>query len=819
MLEIKIQCDCGQRYKFDVEPRNGRMPFTVNCPICGVEGTEKANIILQQFLSSSVARHTEKPMQQQPSTPAGINLADIYHVLFRHKWKMIGVWLTGALVAAVLWAKWPVRYQSEATLYVPYVLDIKPLNPIAATDATVQTIDQNGQGILNSELEILNSFDLAQEVAATVGPDRIMAKVNGSKDPNAAAGYILGGLNVEGLPRSAVIRLVFQHPDPEMVQPILSQLITSYLKKHAEIHQAAGTLDEYLYSETEQLKNQLSETEKELREAKRNANVISIDDTKKQYSEQIARIENELVGAESQLAQHRATLKEMQNLLSVKTDSGVATNKTASVAAAAPAAKISEYRRICATLDSLAKKRDEISWARPDSGIMTNLLAEIDHNEKVKAGLEDAYPQLTGIRLNSPSAAAVDPSAFTQNDVRKEEISVHSYEAVTNSLNQTLADYRKQLAAVNEAEGPITELQRKRDFELQKYQYFYQNLERNRFEESSKTPNIKPIQKPSPPFRDTSKIRKKIILLLFGAFAGGLGFAFVFELLLDRSFKRPIEIEAKLGLPLFAAIPETHLNGHRRLGLPGKRALPAPAHNGNGHGNGNGNGNGAKAKPETLPAVSRDITPMKTPAALQPFFEALRDRLITYFEIKNMTHKPKLVAVTSCGEGAGVTTIASGLAASLSETGDGNVLLVDMNIEHGAAHYFHKGKLAIGLDDALETEKRTSAQVQDNLYVVAGTHSDKLPRVLHKQFSTWLPKLKASDYDYIIFDMPPVSQISATAKLARFMDTVFMVVEAEKTDRDVVKRATRLLTESKANVGIVMNKTRNYVPRLLHQDL
>src|SRR5215470_7602618 len=47
MLEVKIQCDCGQRYKFDVEPVNGRMPFTVNCPICKLDGTAKANEVLR----------------------------------------------------------------------------------------------------------------------------------------------------------------------------------------------------------------------------------------------------------------------------------------------------------------------------------------------------------------------------------------------------------------------------------------------------------------------------------------------------------------------------------------------------------------------------------------------------------------------------------------------------------------------------------------------------------------------------------------------------------------------------------------------------
>jgi hypothetical protein len=55
MIELKVHCDCGQKYKFDVEPSNGRMPFTVNCPVCGVDGTEKANALIQQLPAYQVA--------------------------------------------------------------------------------------------------------------------------------------------------------------------------------------------------------------------------------------------------------------------------------------------------------------------------------------------------------------------------------------------------------------------------------------------------------------------------------------------------------------------------------------------------------------------------------------------------------------------------------------------------------------------------------------------------------------------------------------------------------------------------------------------
>jgi hypothetical protein len=52
MITIKVQCGCGQKYAFDVEPYNGRMPHTVACPVCGVDGTAAANQIIAQSMPS-----------------------------------------------------------------------------------------------------------------------------------------------------------------------------------------------------------------------------------------------------------------------------------------------------------------------------------------------------------------------------------------------------------------------------------------------------------------------------------------------------------------------------------------------------------------------------------------------------------------------------------------------------------------------------------------------------------------------------------------------------------------------------------------------
>ncbi len=59
MIPIKIQCGCGQRYAFEVEPLQGRMPYAIACPSCGIDGTTAANESIAQ--SGSVLTATEAP--------------------------------------------------------------------------------------------------------------------------------------------------------------------------------------------------------------------------------------------------------------------------------------------------------------------------------------------------------------------------------------------------------------------------------------------------------------------------------------------------------------------------------------------------------------------------------------------------------------------------------------------------------------------------------------------------------------------------------------------------------------------------------------
>ena len=160
----------------------------------------------------------------------GIGLGDVYYVIFHNKWKILLISAVGTIAALALPLAWRVPYQSEAKLFIRYVLDSKsPGQMGAANDSRIKSPDERGENVINSELEILTSLDLAQEVVTNIGAERILAKAGGGTDIQRAAAIVHRGLMPDVPKKSNVIRVVFQHPDPSIVQPLLARLIDEAL--------------------------------------------------------------------------------------------------------------------------------------------------------------------------------------------------------------------------------------------------------------------------------------------------------------------------------------------------------------------------------------------------------------------------------------------------------------------------------------------------------------------------------------------------------------------------------------------------------------
>jgi uncharacterized protein involved in exopolysaccharide biosynthesis/Mrp family chromosome partitioning ATPase len=639
---------------------------------------------------------------------SGVHLSDILFALFKGKLTIILCVVVGLIAAAAFYFFYPPVYESQAKLLVRYVLERSAVDPIDNTtrpNLSSKTTDS----VINSEIQILTSWDLAAQVADTIGAKRL-----GAPSKEAAAGSIISGLQVTAPKGSDVIFISYKNRNPEIATLVLQELLSRYFVKHLEVHRSAGAFD-FVTQQTDQVRARLNQTEDALKSLSDKTGIVSLKDGSAAITAEAAKTKEQLNDAEAELAEQKAVVNQMG--------------------------------------ESKSKK----GW-------------------KTKS---------------SPS----EKSPLT------EKARVAGIEAKVETLKSRLRDIQQRTKQLSELSPQIEELERKRELDETNYKYFAASLEKARVDEAldpSKMPNISAVQRPSPPMLET-KTRDKIALgLAGGGMALGIALALLRGLVLNRTVGRPLELETKLHIPLMLSIPNSGgRNGHLALPPNGSRANP-----------------GALA---TRPHHSK-LAPWEAGHFIRPYCEAIRDRLNLYFELKHLTHKPKLVGVAGFSEAAGTSTLAAGLAASLSQTDDGKVLLVDINLGPEDVHPFFKGKPAHSLKAALKPEGPI-ASAADNLYLATVGAPNAGPAQLGlKKFFDMMPKLKASDFDYIIFDMPPLGQTSPTWGMAAFMDKFLLVVEAEKNSRELIRRGYGKLVAERDNVEVVVNKTRSYVPKWLDAE-
>jgi uncharacterized protein involved in exopolysaccharide biosynthesis/Mrp family chromosome partitioning ATPase len=731
---------------------------------------------------------------------SGLSADDAIYTLFRHKWLILAFICLGIVAAASVRLVRPPYYVSEAKLMVHYVVDSRAATTAGSEGQNVQSVDVGGQSIINSEIEILNSLDVAKSVAAIVGPEKILAKKGGGRDPLSAAGVVCSGIEVAP-PRASIITVFFKHPDADIVQPVLNAVIHSYMLKHVEVHGGGGELEDYYIKQRDELRKKLAQTEVELKRLKTDAKVLFLDDTKHAYQSQIAKAQDELMDAQRDLAERQAVLGNLGTGLLTQ---GATNDAESSV----PSEKLSDYGEITTQLDTLKKHERELLLVYKDAHpLVQTVRGQMATLSKQKGELEQAFPALKQVALGSVRGATNAPGG----DVSAQVVDIKRLHARVGALAMILSNVQAEASRVLEKEPQITELERLHAEQQKSYDLIVANLEQAQKGESMVAGNVinmSVVENPTPPGLDYKKLLKRAGAVLAGFIGLGVGLAFLIDLMLDRTIKRSLDVERHLRLPVWLTIPDTEWTNRRRWGwLPGRwprRVKPVTATSGNG------------SEPPQMAVAPWDAT-----HHLQSYAEGLRERIMTYFEVRDLhAKKPKLVAVTGCDSGVGVSTLASGLAAELSKTGDGNVLLVDVNGDQGSAHAFFKGKPGCGVAEVLEPDNRAEGQVQENLYVASlqeGTCAE-LAMVLPKRFNHLVPKLKASDYDYIIFDMPPVTPTSATPRLASHMDITLLVLESEKTGQHLAKRASALMRESRANVAAVLNKHRSHVPASMAQE-
>lgn len=174
----------------------------------------------------------------------------------------------------------------------------------------------------------------------------------------------------------------------------------------------------------------------------------------------------------------------------------------------------------------------------------------------------------------------------------------------------------------------------------------------------------------------------------------------------------------------------------------------------------------------------------------------------------------KTVAITSCDENEGKTTIALNLAKELSQLGK-KVLVVDADMRKSvvvgrntsAANVTGLSEFLTGME---KLENSIYSTQYENLQIMfAGKYPPNPVELLSDKYFAQFIQMARETYDYVLIDTPPLGRVIDAAVIASICDGTILVMDEGRTRIREAQDVVRQLKKSGGKIlGVVKNKTK-----------
>ena len=183
----------------------------------------------------------------------------------------------------------------------------------------------------------------------------------------------------------------------------------------------------------------------------------------------------------------------------------------------------------------------------------------------------------------------------------------------------------------------------------------------------------------------------------------------------------------------------------------------------------------------------------------------------TNLNYMNPDNPLQVIGITSTAEQEGKSTVSANLGKALSLDLD-KVIIVDADLRKPMLNRFFDITGDSGLSDYLSGDLKYEDIIketgEDNLDIITTGPIPPNPAELlgSKKMKNLIKKLR-KDYDKIIVDTPPVMPVSDPVILAPLIDGIILVVAANQTPIELLKKSKSMLDNVNANViGTILNK-------------
>ncbi|MBO9470151.1 polysaccharide biosynthesis tyrosine autokinase [Endozoicomonas sp. G2_2] len=343
------------------------------------------------------------------------------------------------------------------------------------------------------------------------------------------------------------------------------------------------------------------------------------------------------------------------------------------------------------------------------------------------------------------------------------------------SLVRQRQELQEQLKTLPQAESDL--LQLRRDVEVNN-QLYTQLLNTSQGLEITKAGITGVSHIVDSAYASSGKVSPARTMYLFVGLLGGIVIAVL--LILTRALLRvtvddPNEVESKYGLPVYATVPHSSWVG-------------------------------------TIKRRKRDFNLLAVHKPDDPTVESIRS-LRTSLQFAMIEGDTKFIAITGPTPACGKSFIAANTAALIAQTG-ARVLLVDSDLRRGQLFRTFNLEQTPGFSEVLSGDAAVKDVIQqskvDNLDLL--TTGKRPPNPAELLISRHFNEMKAqleNQYDYVLFDLPPVLNVTDANIVANRTAATFLVVRSEHSTGHEVDQAIRRMHRDEIKLtGAIFNGLR-----------
>jgi uncharacterized protein involved in exopolysaccharide biosynthesis len=475
-----------------------------------------------------------------------ITFAKIAAILVRRRRQIAVTFLLlfGAVVAITLLM--PKQYESR----LKFLVKNERSNTIVSADTSSPSSYSAavGEEQINSEIELLNSRSLLQQVVTSCGLEQEPGRgrpLTGEQRAIAidrAVRQLQENLTVSSARLANVIQVDYVSRSPQMAAAVLRQLAASYLELHLRVHGSPGTY-EFFAKQRDIYQKDLADVAAKLENFNQHQNISVLSQQKEILLQRQAEAESALMQADAGIHESNEEIASANKQLS-KTDPRIVT-----MSRTIPNQESVE--RLNTMLVELQNRRTGL-LARflPDDRMVKEADQEISDT---KAALEKAG------KLNAVEGATdVNPIRQTlEIDLAKEQLQLAGTEGRRRILEEQAKIYRQRLRDLNDVTAAEDDLLRSLKEAEDNYLLYAKKAEEARIGESldrQKIANVAIAEPPTEPHLPSSpNISLNLALGLMLASFLSVGGAFVAEHF-TYSAEDSLDLEELTGLPVLASV-------------------------------------------------------------------------------------------------------------------------------------------------------------------------------------------------------------------------------------------------------------------------